>query len=132
MISSPGCVCLMAGASGSSSTRLWMTSRPGTLRSMRWRSLRRIPGTCGLSATVPTPFLGDAHLVAVRLEERGQRREHLVGSLLGQPMTAREDDVLHVVRNLLHGVRDHVCGGLRPSHGEHRHRQALLLPLLVL
>src|SRR5215472_17316415 len=46
MISSPGCQCLTKGASGPMSTRFWMTSRPGTLRSCLWRSVRLIPGAC--------------------------------------------------------------------------------------
>ena len=35
MISSPGCVCLGAVVPGASSTIVWMTSRPVTLRSTR-------------------------------------------------------------------------------------------------
>src|ERR1700726_5015702 len=46
MISSPGCVCLTNGASGPMSTRDWTTSRPGTLRSCCWRSVRHSPGAC--------------------------------------------------------------------------------------
>src|SRR5262245_53486707 len=46
MISSPGCQCLIAGASGSMSTRFWIISRPGMLRSCFWRSVRVSPGTC--------------------------------------------------------------------------------------
>ena len=42
MISSPGCVCLGAVVPGASSTIVWTTSRPGTLRSCRWRSMRRL------------------------------------------------------------------------------------------
>ena len=41
MISSPGCVCLGAVVPGASSTIVWTTSRPVTLRSCRWRSMRR-------------------------------------------------------------------------------------------
>src|ERR671917_494002 len=46
MISSPGCLCLKAGASGLMSTRFWTTSRPGMLRSCCWRSVRSIPDAC--------------------------------------------------------------------------------------
>src|SRR5262245_54954934 len=46
MISSPGCRCLGNATPGSRSTRTWMTSRPGTLRSCRWRSVRLTPGCC--------------------------------------------------------------------------------------
>src|SRR4029077_7425905 len=46
MISSPGCRCLGNATPGSRSTRTWMTSRPGTLRSWRWRSVRLTPGCC--------------------------------------------------------------------------------------
>src|SRR5919108_3078078 len=46
MISSPGCLCRTTGASGPSSTRFWITMRPGTLSSCSCRSVRLIPGAC--------------------------------------------------------------------------------------
>src|SRR4051794_23326341 len=46
MISSPKCVCFGATYPGSKSTRTWITSRPGTLRSWRWSSVRLLPGCC--------------------------------------------------------------------------------------
>src|SRR5919198_3486021 len=53
MISSPGWVCLTNGASGPMSTRAWTTSRPGTLRSCCWRSVRHSPGACWTAMTIP-------------------------------------------------------------------------------
>src|SRR5215469_125246 len=72
MISSPGCQCLKAGASGLISTRFWIITRPGTLRSCSWRSTRVIPGACGaavlMSASVsPKRMERGAQLVAEEL-----------------------------------------------------------------
>src|SRR6476469_8257674 len=62
MISSPGCLCLGNAAPGAKSTRTWTTSRPGTLRSCRWRSVRLIPGCCACarSSTKPLPTISSA------------------------------------------------------------------------
>src|SRR5262245_62109161 len=67
MISSPGCLCLGNATPGSRSTRTWMTSRPGTLRSCRWRSVRLTPGCCA-GATCSTKPLATitAAIVMVR------------------------------------------------------------------
>src|SRR5215831_13221209 len=46
MISSPGCLWRGAVTPGSKSTRTWMASRPGMLRSWRWRSVRLTPACC--------------------------------------------------------------------------------------
>src|SRR5262249_2629632 len=54
MISSPGCLCRIAGASGVTSTRFWTISRPGALRSCRWRSVRVSPGSCMLLVMPPS------------------------------------------------------------------------------
>src|SRR5262249_13797190 len=59
MISSPGCLCLTDGASGLSSTRFWMTRRPGTLRSCCCRSLRQSPGACWTGALIATPVVSE-------------------------------------------------------------------------
>jgi hypothetical protein len=55
MISSPGCLCRINGASSLISTRFWMTSRPGALRSCRCRSIRVIPGTWACCAVPGFP-----------------------------------------------------------------------------
>jgi len=44
MISSPGWKCRIGGESGSTSTRDWIISRPGTVRSWRCRLVRHSPG----------------------------------------------------------------------------------------
>src|SRR3954470_24158865 len=46
MISSPGWVCLPKATPGARSTRTWMASRPGALRSCRCRSVRVTPFCC--------------------------------------------------------------------------------------
>src|ERR1700741_3625782 len=47
MTSSPGGKWRVASASAEMSTRFWITSRPGALRSWRCRSMRRTPGMSG-------------------------------------------------------------------------------------
>src|SRR5918995_196691 len=96
MISSPGWVCLKAGASGLMSTRFWTTSRPRMLRSCCWRSVRLIPDACCsvllMSPSVVSwlPFTGrgrrarsvDAAHVR-RLTQRGECGSHLLREELG-------------------------------------------------
>src|SRR5215510_2706608 len=50
MISSPGCVCIGATYPGPKSTRTWMTSRPGALKSYRCKSVRLLPACCAEAA----------------------------------------------------------------------------------
>ena len=61
MISSPGCVCLGNATPGAKSTRTWMTSRPGALRSCRWRSVRLIPGCCARASVQRQTASDDQH-----------------------------------------------------------------------
>src|ERR1700729_1272587 len=70
MISSPGCLCLTGGAAGEMSTRFWITSRPGTLRSWRCRSVRLRPGTCGVD-TSTSMGLRSARMRLVRVDHHG-------------------------------------------------------------
>src|SRR4030095_14127587 len=65
MISSPGCVCLGEATPGSSSTRTWITSRPGTLRSCRWRSMRLKPGCWARAACSAKPMATSSSAAAV-------------------------------------------------------------------
>src|SRR5918995_5619427 len=96
MISSPGWVCLKAGASGLMSTRFWTTSRPRMLRSCCWRSVRLIPDACCsvllMSPSVVSwlPFTGrerrarSVHAAHVRrLTQRGECGSHLLSEELG-------------------------------------------------
>src|SRR5689334_9196225 len=55
MISSPKCVCLGNAAPGANSTRTWTASRPGALRSCRWRSTRLIPACWAGAASSARP-----------------------------------------------------------------------------
>jgi len=61
MISSPGCLCRKAGASGLISTRFRITIRPGTPRSCSCRSICLIPGTCCTVAFTATS-VSSSHL----------------------------------------------------------------------
>src|SRR5215831_3228238 len=72
MISSPGCLCLTKGASGPMSTRFWMTSRPGTLRSCCWRSVRVIPGACCTVRAMSTSSV--SRRLRVRVDCRSAQR----------------------------------------------------------
>ena len=56
MISSPGCLCLGATSPGPMSTRTWMASRPGMLRSCRWRSVRFVPACCACAIYITNPL----------------------------------------------------------------------------
>ena len=60
MISSPGCVSSYWGLwfPAPSSTIVWRTARPVTLRSCRWRSMRRAPTSCAC-ATWSAQTAGD-------------------------------------------------------------------------
>src|SRR6187200_2447919 len=138
MISSPGCQCLIAGASGAISTRFWIISQPGMLRSSRWRSVRVSPGTCCWTAMILLS-VGAARvnrcggLLAVRGEELGQRGDQLVRGLLGQPVAgAREYEPFHVFGGQPHRLLDHRPGTLGSANRQDRHRQRTGLALLVL
>src|SRR5687768_1745004 len=68
MISSPGCQCLPKATPGASSTRTWMTSRPGALRSCRWRSVRLIPPCCACatySARLPPTISATTTIIRI-------------------------------------------------------------------
>src|SRR5262245_59474484 len=85
MISSPGCQCLIGGASSLIRTRFWTVSHPGALRSCCWRSVRSSPGTCcGAASAISTssirfvesmrmaaPWQPDDDLVTQRVELPG-------------------------------------------------------------
>src|SRR4051794_29822317 len=85
MISSPACLCLTGGASGEMSTRFWIISRPGRLRSWRWRSVRVSPGTCAV--VMPAPWF-DGWLAsyggAVTSSDHHQRPPDLDGAFRAQ------------------------------------------------
>src|SRR4029077_14578111 len=65
MISSPGCVCLGAVVPGASSTIVWTTSRPGTLKSCRWRSMRRAPTCCACATWSARPVVAISAAIAM-------------------------------------------------------------------
>jgi hypothetical protein len=68
-----------------------------------------------------------------RGQERGQRGQQLLGSLLGDPVAAAWDDQgLHVVGDQLHEVADHVTGAFPAADGQDGHGQPPGLALLVL
>src|SRR5215831_7605641 len=85
MISSPGCLCRIDGASGLSSTRFWIITRPGMLSSFFCRSVRQSPGAC---CTVAIAF-APCRCLADGLVRTGRR-----GSGAGQPV---ERDVVEDV-----------------------------------
>ncbi len=71
--------------------------------------------------------------VPVRGQERGQRRQHLLGSLLGEPVAAVGDDHgLHVVRDELHRIRGPFTDALRSADRQHGQGQPPFLALRVL
>src|SRR5882672_1594324 len=67
MISSPGCVCRGDACPGAISTIAWMVSRPGMLRSCRWRSMRLVVGCCAsaCSARPPAPMSAATAMIRV-------------------------------------------------------------------
>src|SRR4029453_3408364 len=106
MISSPGCQCLMAGASGAISTRFWITSRPGHAEILTLEIGAGQPRNLLLYGHGFIPSLGDTCLrgcrcrLAVRGEEFGQRSQQLIGSLLRDPVaTPAKHDAVDVVRD---------------------------------
>jgi DDE domain len=71
--------------------------------------------------------------IAVWGQERGQRRQHLLGSLLGDPVAAAGDhQTLHVVRGEPHRVRDPLTLACRPADRQHGQGQPPGLAPLVL
>ena len=72
-------------------------------------------------------------LVAVRGQERGQRGQRLLGSLLGGVVAAAGDDQgLHVVGGELHRVRDLFAQAVRAADPQDGQGQPPGLALLVL
>src|SRR5262245_30798532 len=79
MISSPGCLCRTAGASGPSSTRFWITMRPGTVRSCSCRSVLLIPGAC-CTVVLMSKLL--SRRFPFSLSQRSERGPQLLGEEL--------------------------------------------------
>jgi hypothetical protein len=71
--------------------------------------------------------------VAVRGQERGQRRQHRLGSLLGDEVAgAGNDQALHIVRGELHRVPDPLTGACRSADRQDGQGQPPGLALRVL
>jgi hypothetical protein len=52
---------------GAIETIVWMASRPGVLRSCRWRSLRVTPGCCAYATLVRAPAASSAAAAMIRV-----------------------------------------------------------------
>src|SRR5215212_6943879 len=75
----------------------------------------------------------DSLTVAVRGQELRQRRQHLLGGLLGDPVAGAGDDHgLHVVRGGLHPVPGLFTPALRSADRQDGHRKRPVLALRVL
>src|SRR5262249_50645482 len=71
--------------------------------------------------------------VAIRGQERCQRRQQLLWRLLGDPVAAfGDDDTLHVVGDELHRADDAFADALSASNRKNRERQTAHLALSIL
>src|SRR3954463_12201057 len=109
---------VVAGAAfyGGSALSHWVAAPRGPVQTFEHGHLPKRHGGLG-SRTSPS--------VAVWGQERGQRRQHLVGSLLGDPVPAvGNDQGLHVVRGEPHRVPDPLTAACRSTDRQHGQGQA--------
>src|SRR4051794_26020910 len=130
-------VCAPAGPTSASSAAARLTAAvPRKRRRVYWPGMSLLlaldrwvaAGRCSCDPERPA-----GRAVAVGGQERGQRRQHLLGSLLGDPVAGAGDDhALHVVRGGLHPVPDLFTPAFRSADRQDGHPKRPVLALRVL